>query len=142
MFWKRCAQCHQSTRRRRVRESPTAVSHRLESKQAHHVLILRPFDNGDLVVRLYIRLTDYRARIHCRTMRVNQSRKQSCLPLTALRIERYASSLKLCRTSPNGQPLELWTCLRFSSYERTHSLPFTSLCLKFNPRKEHPRSVG
>lgn len=96
----------------------------------HEKVLQQPFEKGDLVVRLYIRLSDNRARIHCRTMRVNQSRKQCCLPLTVLRVERVHSGLKFCRTSSNGQPLELWACLRFSSYERLVLFFCTFLAMK------------
>lgn len=135
MYGRRYTKCQQYTRRR-ARESSTAVSYTLESKPSHRVLILRPFENGDLVVRFYVRLPDSRALIHCRRMGVNHSHGQSCIPLTMLRIKRSHSSLKLYRPSRNGQTHELWACLRFSSYERTGSPPPTPLCLNCNPRSK------
>lgn len=125
-----------------TRKCYSSKSYSLESKQSYLVLILRPFENGDLVVRLYVRLSGSRALMHCSTIRVNQSRKQSCCPLKSLRVERAASSLKFCRTSPNGQPLDLWTCLRFTSYERTAHLTLLFLAGSEIPNKQNPRSIS
>ncbi|KAL8966946.1 MAG: hypothetical protein Q9197_005698 [Variospora fuerteventurae] len=77
-----------------------------------------PFEDGDLRVRLYHRNSDQRARIHCRLSRNGRAQRQTCLPLTSLRIQRNASTLKLCRVDSSGHAKELWACLRFPSYER------------------------
>ncbi|KAL8837596.1 MAG: hypothetical protein Q9170_002473 [Blastenia crenularia] len=77
-----------------------------------------PFEDGDLRVRLYHRSFDQRARIHCRLSRNGRSQRQTCLPLTAIRLQRHASTLKLCRVDSSGHMKELWACLRFPSYER------------------------
>ncbi|KAI4183291.1 MAG: hypothetical protein LQ346_006374 [Caloplaca aetnensis] len=79
-----------------------------------------PFEDGDLRVRLYHRSSDQRARIHCRLSRNGRSQKQTCLPLTSIRIQRHASTIKLCRVDSSGHMKELWACLRFPSYERSY----------------------
>ncbi|KAI4166691.1 MAG: hypothetical protein LQ348_007777, partial [Seirophora lacunosa] len=42
----------------------------------------------------------------------------ACLPLTSLRVQRHASTLKLLRVDSTGHAKELWACLRFLCYER------------------------
>ncbi|MCJ1253273.1 hypothetical protein MMC24_001084 [Lignoscripta atroalba] len=97
--------------------------------QDYERLLELPFDNGALVVRLYIRSSDLRTRIHCKTTRSGR-RTQSCLPISSLRIVREHSNLQLCRSSRSGRSRELWATMRFPSYERMILLFCTFLALK------------
>jgi hypothetical protein len=56
-------------------------------------------------------------------MRPNHVRKQYCVPLIALRIERDESTLKLYSLSQTGRTKETWACLRFTSYEGGRQSP-------------------
>lgn len=88
--------------------------------------MFRPFEDGDLLVRLYHRSEDNKSRILLRTMRPARVKKDCCLPLTSLKVERSGPCLKCTRVDSYGQSLELWACLKFSSYEsKSRSL----LCL-------------
>ena len=68
-------------------------------------------------MRLYHRSTDQRVRIHCRSMRPNRSKKQSCLSLTSLSVKRDASNLTFTRVSQSGKLVDRWATLRFPIYE-------------------------
>lgn len=95
------------------------ASERLQ-KEYDKILDL-PMEDGTLRVRLYHRDSDQRTRIHCRASRNGRTYRQTCLPLTSIRIQRSASTLKLCRVDSSGHK-ELWACLRFPSYERTFTV--------------------
>lgn len=88
---------------------------------------IRPFEGGDLVVRLYQRPHDERARIHCRTLRPSRARKQSSIYLTSLEIKRKASTLEFCTVDRSNR---LWARLRFPSYERLVLFFCTFLALR------------
>ena len=80
----------------------------------------RPFESGNVEVRIYLRLDDRRGRILCKTVRSGR-RMQSSYPITSLRILRADSCLQICRPESRRR-LVLWTNLRFTSYERTLNL--------------------
>ena len=77
----------------------------------------RPFENQDLIVCLYLRQSDQRARILCKSSRFNR-RKLCCLPLSALRVKRSESCIQLGRPSQSGRSVQHWANLRFQTYER------------------------
>ena len=66
-------------------------------------------------------------RILLRTMRPPRVKKDCCLPLTALRIERNGPCLKFYRMDGVGRSPELWACLKFLSYESEFDV---LLCVK------------
>ena len=78
--------------------------------------IIRPFESGDLLVRLYQRPHDERARIYCRTLRPARARKQCSAYLTSLKIRRNASTIEFYEIGKRTS--RLWARLRFISYER------------------------
>ena len=87
----------------------------------------RPFEAGQLEVRLYSRDEDRKARVLCREDRGGR-RRTSCQAVTNLRISRLDSCLQLC--IPDGRRrLILWSNLRFTSYERGPSRLATRLML-------------
>lgn len=79
-------------------------------------LIELPFENGDLIVRLYQRPHDGRARFLCRTVRPPRSRKDVTLPLISLLVSRSGPFLKFFDIGEGGS--KIWACLKFSSYEQ------------------------
>ena len=97
------------------------------------------FENR-LDVRLYVRQTDQRARIYCRTLQRNQPRTRSCLPLTLLHIERLSSTLQLYRPATSSRAAIPWANLRFDSYELMIVFYCTFLALRsedsVNPIRE------
>ena len=84
------------------------------------MLISRPFENGDLLVRLYQRSDDGRSRFLCRTLRPARRRKDVVLPLVSLTVSRSGPFLKF-EDIIDGYP-ELWACLKFPSFEREASI--------------------
>ncbi|MCJ1357144.1 MAG: hypothetical protein MMC33_007140 [Icmadophila ericetorum] len=86
--------------------------------QDYDKLLELPFESGELIVKLYVRQSDLRARILCRTLRGTRTRTESSLPLTHLKVVRRDSSLQLLQRRPSRQSPFLWACLRFPSYER------------------------
>ncbi|KAI9704431.1 MAG: hypothetical protein M1836_007294 [Candelina mexicana] len=95
-------------------------------------LIELSFENSALIVRLYYRPADQRARILCLSApdRPGRVRKQCCLPLTSLQIFRAESCLQLCRSSRSRRTPQLWANLKFSIYERMVLFFCTFLALK------------
>ncbi|KAF6239034.1 hypothetical protein HO173_002906 [Letharia columbiana] len=89
-------------------------STRLEENGYVNVVEL-PFENGDLLVRLYWRSHDCRSRFLCRTIRPARSRKDVVLPLVSLIVSRSGPFLEF-KDVGEGNP-KLWACLKFSSYE-------------------------
>lgn len=98
--------------------------------QEYEKLMEQSFEEGDLVVRIYLRQSDHRARIYCRSQRGTQPRKESCLPLTSLRIQRRDSCLELRRMNQSGDPTDIWARLRFLNLERLVLFHCTFLALK------------
>ena len=96
----------------------------------------RPFEEGDLLVRLYYRPMDHRARIYCRSLRPNRSRRETCLPLTLLTVKRETSNLIFTLTR-DGKPLDRWLTLRFVSFEsRSCLVEFTGWLLSLPPEQD------
>jgi hypothetical protein len=77
-----------------------------------------PFETTDVLVRLYWRSDDDRARILFLTKDSSGRRMRYCLPLTALKLLRTESCLQLCRVNKKDGQLDLWARLRFTLYER------------------------
>lgn len=72
----------------------------------------------ELVVRLYFRERDHRARVLCKWPRSSgDGSKYSCLPLNVLEFHRIDSSLQLCKKRPGSSKLDLWASLKFSTIE-------------------------
>lgn len=72
----------------------------------------------DVLVRLYWRPTDHRARILFLHKDPYGRRYRYCIPLTALKILRTESCLQLCRANQQDGQLDLWAVLKFTLYER------------------------
>lgn len=89
-------------------------STRLEERGYVNLLEI-PFENGDLLMRLYQRSHDCRSRFLCRTVRPARSRKDVVLPLVSLIVERSGPFLKFLDIG-EGHP-QLWALLKFPSYE-------------------------
>jgi hypothetical protein len=73
--------------------------------------------NGEMVVRLYLREDDNRARILCKWRGRSGGTRYSCLPLNTLDIHRDGSSLLLCRRILDTYKVEMWARLKFSTME-------------------------
>ena len=58
----------------------------------------------------------------CRIIRPDRLRKEACLPLVSLQIERSGPFLKLLDVSGSGRHPKLWACLKFPSYERAFGI--------------------
>ena len=80
-------------------------------------LLETPFDNGDLLAGFYQRPIDYKIRLFCRTVRPSHRRKDCCLPLLSLEVERDGHFLKFSRITSTGST-QLWACLKFANYEK------------------------
>jgi len=81
-----------------------------------------PFELDDkVVIRLYRRSEDNRARILFLTMDSTGRRMRYCFPLTGLKLLRTDSSLRLCRVNRKDGQLDLWARLRFTLYESKSS---------------------
>lgn len=81
------------------------------------------FDNSSsgVVVRLYLRERDNRARILCKWRGRHGGTRYSSLPLNALEIHREGSVLQLCRRIFDSYK-EMWARLKFPSMESKWSL--------------------
>jgi hypothetical protein len=86
--------------------------------------ISREFGNssGGIVVRLYLREEDNRARILCKWLGRSGGTRYSCLPLNMLDIRRDGSSLLLCRHISGSCKGEMWARLKFSTMESKRTL--------------------
>ncbi|CAD6593939.1 MAG: hypothetical protein ASARMPRED_008234 [Alectoria sarmentosa] len=113
-------------------------SARLEEKGYVRLLEL-PFENGDLVVRLYQRSHDGRSRFLCRTIRPARSRKDVVLPLVSLKVSRSGPFLKFYDVGEGNS--KLWACLKFSSYERMVLFFCSFLALRFEDLKAPVRKI-
>lgn len=78
--------------------------------------------NGEMVVRLYLREDDNRARILCKWHGRSGGTRYSCLPLNTLDIHRDGSSLLLCRRILDTYKVEIWARLKFSTMESKRAL--------------------
>ncbi len=90
----------------------------------------RPFENQDMLVHLYLRHSDLRARILCRSSRSSRP-KLCCLPLSGLKANRSDSCIQLRKPSPSGR-LDLWANLRFTTYERESFSVLVKCILTYN----------
>ena len=99
-----------------------------------------PLENGFLV-RLYVRQSDQRARIYCRTQRDGRPRSQCCMPLNLLRIVRSSSTLQLYQSGTSSRESIPWANLRFPSYERMIIFFCTFLALKSEDTVSQIREV-
>lgn len=115
-------------------------SARLEENGYINLLEL-PFEDGDLLVRLYQRTGDARARMLCRTIRPERYRKEVVLPLVSLVIERSGPFLKFLDVSVSGRSPKLWACLKFLSYERMVLFYCTCLALRFEDIKTPVKKI-
>lgn len=85
----------------------------------------RAFPGGiGLVVQLYLRREDNRARIVCKWRGRTGGSRYSCLPLNTLEFHREGPSLLLCRHLLGSSEVEEWATLKFSTMERELS-PYT-----------------
>ncbi|KAF2828710.1 hypothetical protein CC86DRAFT_196799 [Ophiobolus disseminans] len=89
-----------------------------------------PFEVNDVVVRLYWRSEDARARILFLTMDSSGRRMRYCFPLTGLKLLRTENSLQLCRVNRKDGRLDLWGKLRFTLYERMVLFYCTAVAMK------------
>lgn len=110
-------------------------SARLE-EQDYNKLFEQPFENGDLLVRLYQRSHDCRSRFLCRTIRPARSQKDVVLPLVSLEVSRYGPFLKFYDMD------KLWTCLKFSSYEHMVLFFCAFLALRFEDLKTPVENIA
>jgi hypothetical protein len=72
-----------------------------------------------LIVRLFHRESDHRARILCKWAGRSGKNKYSCLPLNLLEFQRADSTMKICQMRPESSKLDLWASLNFSTIEST-----------------------
>jgi hypothetical protein len=88
--------------------------------------VSRAFGNtsGGIVVRLYLREEDNRARILCKWLGRSGGTRYSCLPLNTLDLHRDGSSLLLCRRILDTYKVEMWARLKFSTMESKRTLGF------------------
>ena len=79
-----------------------------------------PFEDGELLVRIYVRFSDFRARILCRTYGRDQAYTQSSRYITNLKITRSGSCLELFeqQNEKNLETSKMWAILNFPTYER------------------------
>ncbi|KAL6703356.1 hypothetical protein ACN47E_009774 [Coniothyrium glycines] len=89
-----------------------------------------PFEATSVVVRLYWRADDGRARILFLTVDPDGRRVRQCFPLTSLKIMRSDSCLQLCRVHPQDGRIDLWARLRFTLYERMVLFYCTAVAMK------------
>lgn len=97
------------------RDEPRVIE-MLEDDGFQKVLEL-PFEVNDVVVRLYWRAEDSRARVLFLTIGPSGRRMRYCFPLTGLKLLRTESCLQLCRVNRKDGRLDLWGKLRFTMYE-------------------------
>lgn len=72
----------------------------------------------ELVVRLYHRAHDDRARMMCKWPRSSgNSYHYACLPLNVLEFHRFECSLQICKKRAESSKLDIWANLVFSSIE-------------------------
>jgi hypothetical protein len=96
------------------RDEPMAV--RMLAEDDFIRVLEIPFESSDVMVRLYWRPSDHRARILYLTEKEG-IRHQYCIPLTAIRVLRSSSSLLLCRVNSDDGELDLWASLHFTCFE-------------------------
>ena len=82
-------------------------------------LLELPFEDGDILVRMYQRTSDGRSRFFCRIVRPPRVQKDCDLPLVSLSFERSGPFLKLHHIDTKNTISKLWACLKFGSYEST-----------------------
>ena len=78
--------------------------------------------SGGVLVRLYLREEDNRARILCKWHGPSGGTRYSSLPLSTLNIRRDGPALLLCRPVSNSNTLEMWARLKFTPMESKQSL--------------------
>jgi hypothetical protein len=83
--------------------------------------------SGALVVRLYLRQEDNRARILCKWLGRTGGIRYSCLPLNVLDIHRSGPSLLLRRRTVATDKVEIWARLKFSTMESKQTLQTVSI---------------
>lgn len=86
--------------------------------------------SGGILVRLYLREEDNRARILCRWRGRSGGTRYSCLPLNALDVHRDGPALQLCRPILDSYKSEMWARLKFTSMERLVVFHCTLLALR------------
>jgi hypothetical protein len=84
-----------------------------------------PFEATNVLVRLYWRADDNRARILFLTKDASGRRLRHQIPITALSFRRTDSCLQLCRVNRQDGQLDLWAKLRFTLYEREYTIALT-----------------
>ena len=78
--------------------------------------------SSGLLVRLYLREEDNRARILCKWRSRYGGTRYSTLPLNTLHIYREGPALLLCRRIFDSYKVEMWARLKFPSMESKRSL--------------------
>ena len=95
--------------------------------ESYIMLLQLPFEDGDLLVRIYQRTNDARSRIFCRIERPPRLQKDCALPLVSLLVQRSGPFLKLLHVDASGSNPKLWAALKFPSYEGTF-IDHCSIC--------------
>ncbi|KAL9070372.1 MAG: hypothetical protein Q9161_004930 [Pseudevernia consocians] len=116
-------------------------STRLEEEGYVNLLEL-PFENGDILVRLYQRSHDYRSRFLCRTIRPARSRGDVVLPLASLLVTRLGPFLKFQYVGLDERSPRLWAVLKFSSYEKMVLFFCAFLALRFEDLKTPVKKIS
>ena len=80
-----------------------------------------PFEAASVIVRIYWRPHDDRARIIFLTMDASGQRMRHHILLTSLVLRRSDSCLQLCLKNHRDGGLDLWARLRFTLYERKYA---------------------
>ncbi|QIW95787.1 hypothetical protein AMS68_001305 [Peltaster fructicola] len=112
--------------------------HRLQQDGFIQALEL-PFDDGQVMVRLYHRASDSRARI----LFSAGGNAIYCAPLTRLKAVRDRSCLKLCFVLVDGEHTihRLWANLCFASFERMCLFYSTFVAMKRQDNSKLPKAL-
>ncbi|RMZ71613.1 hypothetical protein GMOD_00006747 [Pyrenophora seminiperda CCB06] len=89
-----------------------------------------PFEAASVIVRIYWRPRDDRARIIFLTMDASGQRMRHHILLTSLVLRRSDSCLQLCLKNHRDGGLDLWARLRFTLYERMVLFYCTAVAMK------------
>jgi hypothetical protein len=115
---------------------------RLHSEGFLEVLRL-PLDATRVYIRLYWRPADHRARILLSTKDLMSGVVLNyCIPLTALKLRREGSSIKLFTYSSQEDALKLWACLNFTIYEQLILFYCAFAALKSQDWKKYPEVLN
>jgi hypothetical protein len=124
------------------RPEPPSCMARLASEGFIEVLRL-PLDTARVYIRMYWRPADHRARIllTIKDMMTGQTLRY-CIPLTALKLRRDGSSVKLFTYSPQEDTLKMWACLNFTVYEQMILFYCAFAAMKSQDWKKYPEVLN